>query len=246
MFFKRNKNQESTDVDVNQAQGKHETDTRYLVKLDNGQYVSKDYYDGTVNQGTSDLYNYYIYDSKDAKRTQRDFGGEIYEVVTDKCIRPYQGKPHKTGGYVSNHDESEIVDRPEAVVKQSKHVTFIPNNSNIKLPDEFLIDGVKCSKHVNKPHVNADTAANIKLDTTELAKSINALTETLSTVPQHEDNQDKEHQPKIHELPVWQQVRSIYAHNHMDHYNVYIDDPETVALLNKPNTRLAIIEDDHA
>ena len=240
MFFKRNKNQEN-ECDV--CHGKHETDTKYYVKLDNGQYVSKDYYDGTVNQGTSNLYHYYIYNLKDAKRTQRDFGGEIYEVVTDKCIRPYQGKPRKTGGHVSNHDESEIGDRPEAVVKQSKHVTFIPNNSNIKLPDEFLIDGVKYSKHVNKPHVNTDTAANIKLDTTELAKSINTLTEALSTVLQHEDNADKEHQPKIHELP--EHSKTIHVSGLLGYYNI-IDSPNAIALLDKPNTRLAIIEDDHA
>lgn len=244
MFFKRNKNQESTDVDVNQVQGKHETDTRYLVKLDNGQYVNKDYYDGTVNQGTSDLYHYYIYDLKDAKRTQRDFGGEIYEVVTDTCIRPYQGKPRKTGGHVSNHDESEIGDRPEAVIKQSKHVTFIPRNSNIKLPDEFLIDGVKYSKHVNKPHVNADMATDVRLDNDELVKSINALTKALSAVPRHEDNADKEHHPKIHELS--NQPLVAYASDGSINYVWDSSDCEILELLSKSNTRLAIIEDDHA
>ena len=96
----------------------------------------------------------------------------------------------------------------------------------------------------SKPHINADMTTSIKLDTDELSKSINELTKALSTVPQYEGNADKEHQPKIHELPVWQQARSIYAHNHMDHYNVYIDDPEILELLSKPNTRLAIIEDD--
>lgn len=97
-----------------------------------------------------------------------------------------------------------------------------------------------------KPRVEADMATDVRLDNDELVKSINALTKALSAVPRHEDNADKEHQPKIHELPVWQQARSIYAHDRMCYYDVYIDDPETVALLNKSNTRLAIIEDDHA
>lgn len=98
----------------------------------------------------------------------------------------------------------------------------------------------------SKPHINADMTTSIKLDTDELSKSINELTKTLSTVPQHEDNADKEHQPKIHELPEWQQDGVIYVHSHTGYYDVYINNPETVALLNKPNTRLAIIEDDHA
>ncbi|KRM09532.1 hypothetical protein ABTQ33_07570 [Paucilactobacillus suebicus] len=87
-----------------------------------------------------------------------------------------------------------------------------------------------------KPRVEADMATDVRLDD-ELVKSINALTEALSAVSQHEDNADKEHQPKIHELPEWDQAKIVYA-------NVSISNPETIALLRKPNTRLAIIEDD--
>jgi len=86
-----------------------------------------------------------------------------------------------------------------------------------------------------KEHVNADMAVNVKLDTADAIKSINDLKEALNGITDH---------PKIHELPEWQQPGGIYLHSHTGYYDVYIDDPETVALLNKPNTRLAIIEDD--
>lgn len=220
MFFKRNKNQESTDVDVNQAQGKHETDTRYLVKLDNGQYVSKDYYDGTVNQGTSDLYNYYIYDLKDAKRTQRDFGGEIYEVVTDKCIRPYAD-----GGITDQHvnGEAPIKTQEEIPEKTADLIKQLRNDGTLK------------------PRVEADMTTDVRLDD-ELVKSINALTEALSAVPRHEGNADKEHQPKIHELP--NQPLGVHKSDRVINYGWYNNDPQTIELLSKSNTRLAIIEDD--
>lgn len=84
-------------------------------------------------------------------------------------------------------------------------------------------------------HVSADTAKNIRLATTELAKSINELKDASGGTTE---------QPKIHELPEWDQDKIIHANNHIHSYCFYINDPETVALLSKPNTRLAIIEDD--
>lgn len=139
----------------------------------------------------------------------------------------FKRNKNQVGGIVDQHvnDDAPIKTQEEIPEKAADLIKQLRN------------DGT------SKPHVEADMTTDTRLDN-ELAKSINALTEALSTVSQHENNADKEHQPKIHELPVWQQARSIYAHNHMDHYNVYIDDPEAIELLKKPNTRLAIIEDD--
>ena len=216
MFFKRNKNQEN-DCDV--YQGKHEVTTKYFVKLDDGQFVAKNWYDDAVSQGTGEYWKYTMDELEDAKRMQREYGGTIYEEVEEKYVRPYV------------YDK---VPSQHQYVVMGKDDTWVTMDDKIK---QLRNDGTP------KPHVEADMTTDTRLDN-ELAKSINALTEALSTVSQHEDNADKEHQPKIHELPVWQQARSIYAHNHMDHYNVYIDDPEAIELLKKPNTRLAIIEDD--
>ena len=232
MFFKRNENQEN-DCDV--YQGKHEVTTKYFVKLDNGQFVAKNWYDNAVSQGTGEYWKYTMNELKDAKQMQREYGGTIYEEVEDKYVRPYQGKPRKTGGHVSNHDESEIGDRPETVVKQSKHVTFISSNPNSKLPDEFLIDGVKYCKHVNKPHVNADMAVNVKLDTADAIKSINDLKEALNGITDH---------PKIHELPKNDQFSGLNVGDHIFPYSFVTANSKTIELLKQPNTRLAIIEDD--
>lgn len=84
-------------------------------------------------------------------------------------------------------------------------------------------------------HVNADMATNIKLDTAGMAKSINELKNASGGTTER---------PKIQELPEWDQAKIIHANNHIYSYCFYINDPEIVALLNKPNTRLAIIEDD--
>lgn len=87
-----------------------------------------------------------------------------------------------------------------------------------------------------KPRVEADMATDVRLDD-ELVKSINALTEALSAAPRHEDNADKEHKLKIHELSM-----DIYYDKRADFYSLHVR-PETVELLKKTNARLAIIED---
>ena len=112
-------------------------------------------------------------------------------------------------------------------------ISIQPSNPNIKLPDEFLIDGVKYSKHVNKPRVNADMAVNVKLDTTDAIKSINDLKEALNGITDH---------PKIHELS--NQPLVAYLSDGSITYVWDSSDHEIVALINKPNTRLAIIEND--
>jgi hypothetical protein len=87
-----------------------------------------------------------------------------------------------------------------------------------------------------KEHVNAGMATNIKLDTAELAKSINELKEASGGTTE---------QPKIHELSKCEQSKGAYLNGaYLGYYYVYIDSPWTLALLRKPNTRLAIIEDD--
>lgn len=224
MFFKRNKNQESTDIDANQAQRQHKIETRYLVKLEGNTYIRGFLISGAIKSKDP---RYMDMDFNRAKRTQREYGGVIYEVVTDECIRPYAD-----GGISDQHvnDEAPIKTQEEIPDKAADLIKQLRN------------DGTP------KPRVEANMATDVRLDD-ELVKSINALTEALSavalsTVSQHEDNADKEHQPKIHELPEWQQPSGNYLHSHTDYYNVYINDPETVALLNEPNTRLAIIEDD--
>ncbi|MCI1978052.1 MAG: hypothetical protein LKJ39_12165 [Liquorilactobacillus nagelii] len=83
-------------------------------------------------------------------------------------------------------------------------------------------------------HVNAYMVTNIKLDTAELVKSINELKEALCGTTE---------QPKIHELP--ERSKTIHVSGLLGYYNI-IDSPKAIALLDKPNTRLAIIEDDHA
>jgi hypothetical protein len=110
-----------------------------------------------------------------------------------------------------------------------------------------LNSGIKeMSKHYSercsKPYVSADMATNIKLDTAEMAKFINALSQALSAVPQHEDKQDKENQPKIHELS--SQPLGVYENGKLIKCWLNTDDHKMVELLSKPNTRLAIIEDD--
>lgn len=80
-----------------------------------------------------------------------------------------------------------------------------------------------------KPRVEADMATDVRLDDDELVKSINALTKVLSITTK---------QPKMHELS-----KDIYYDKRADFYNLHVR-PETVELLSKPSTRLAIIEDD--
>lgn len=230
MFFKRNKNQEndcdanqaqeSTDINVGQAQEKHKIKTRYFVKLEDGQYIMKTYFLGTVKRGTDEYWHYATCNFDDAKRTQQDFGGVIYEVVEDTCIRPHVG-----GGIVDQHVNGEA-----------------PIKTQEEIPEKAA-DLIKQLRNGNE-HVNAGMATNIKLDTAELAKSINALTEALSAVALslHEDNADKEHQQKIHEIS--NQPLGVYGNNKLTSYWWTACDNEIVELLSKPNTRLAIIEDD--
>lgn len=84
-----------------------------------------------------------------------------------------------------------------------------------------------------KEHVNADMAVNVKLDTADAIKSINDLKEALNGITDH---------PKIHELS--SQPLVVYASGQSTKYVWHSSDRETAELLNKPNTRLAIIEDD--
>lgn len=81
-------------------------------------------------------------------------------------------------------------------------------------------------------HVNADMIVNIKLETVELVKSINELKEALYGTTER---------PKIHELP--EHSQTIHVSGFLGYYNL-MDSPEAIELLRKPNTRLAIIEED--
>lgn len=85
-----------------------------------------------------------------------------------------------------------------------------------------------------KEHVNAGMATNIKLDTAELAKSINELKEASGGTTE---------QPKIHELPKNDQFSGLVG-DHTFAYSFVTANSKTIELLKQPNTRLAIIEDD--
>ena len=225
MFFKHNKDQGNNAViycDV--YQGKHEVTTKYFVKLDDGQFVAKNWYDNAVSRGTGKHWMYTMGELKDAKRMQREYGGTIYEEIEDTYVRPYV--------------DDKVPSQHQCVV-MGKDDTWVTIDDKI---EQLRNDGT------SKPRVEADMTTDVRLDN-ELVKSINALTEALSavalsTMSQHEDNADKEHQPKIHELSKYEQPKDVYANNHVNYYYVSISSPETMALLSKSNTRLAIIEDD--
>lgn len=67
----------------------------YLVMLDDGEYINKDYYDSSVTRGKGEYWKYTHISLSDAKRTQKEYGGKLYMVVKNARIRPYgigQGK----------------------------------------------------------------------------------------------------------------------------------------------------------
>lgn len=108
----------------------------------------------------------------------------------------------------------------------------VKNDWPVKHYTESALD-YKDDSELSKSHVNDDMAVNVKLDTADAIKSINDLKEVLNGITDH---------PKIHELS--NQSLVIYASGRSIKYVWHSSDREIVELLNKPNTRLAIIEDD--
>lgn len=155
MFFKRNKNQEN-DCDV--YQGKHDVTTKYFVKLDDGQFVAKNWYDDAVSQGTGKYWMYSMDKLEDAKRVQREYGGTIYEEVEETYFRPYV---------------SDKVPSQHQCVVIGKDDTWVTMNDKIK---QLINDGTP------KPHVEADMTTDARLDD-ELAKHINELKDVSHGTP---------------------------------------------------------------
>lgn len=60
----------------------------YLVMLDDGEYINKDYYDNSVTRGKGEYWKYTHISLSDAKRTQKEYGGKLYMVVKNAHIRP--------------------------------------------------------------------------------------------------------------------------------------------------------------
>ncbi|USZ59630.1 hypothetical protein NHN12_09090 [Lactiplantibacillus plantarum] len=61
---------------------------KYLVMLNDGEYINKDYYDNSVTRGKGEYWKYTHISLSDAKRTQKEYGGKLYMVVENARIRP--------------------------------------------------------------------------------------------------------------------------------------------------------------
>lgn len=61
---------------------------KYLVMLDDGEYINKDYYNDSVTRGKGEYWEYTHISLSEAKRTQKEYGGKLYMVVENAHIRP--------------------------------------------------------------------------------------------------------------------------------------------------------------
>ena len=149
MFFKHNKNQVGGDV----SQGKHKVTTKYYVRLDDGQYVAKNWYDDAVSQGTGNYWTYAMDRLEDAKQMQEEYSGTIYEEVSETYVRPYA--------------DDKVPSQHHAGV--GKDDTWVTMDDQIKQ--------LRNSGTSKPPHIEAD------MTIAELAKYINALKDASHSTP---------------------------------------------------------------
>ncbi|WP_024624387.1 hypothetical protein [Lactiplantibacillus fabifermentans] len=62
--------------------------TKYLVMLNDGEYINKNYYDNSVTRGKGEYWKYTYISLSNAKRTQKEYGGKLYMVVENARILP--------------------------------------------------------------------------------------------------------------------------------------------------------------
>lgn len=134
--------------------GKHEVTTKYYVKLEDGQFAAKNWYDDAVCLGTGEYWMYAMDKLEDAKRVQEEYSGTIYEEVEETYFRPYVC------------DKVPIQHQCVVMSKDGKWVTM---DDKIK---QLRNDGTP-----KPPHIEAD------MTIAELAKYINELKDASHSTP---------------------------------------------------------------